>query len=817
MSQVTKPQSDLPSSVQVVVVGGGVVGASVLYHLAERGVDAILIEKNDLTNGATWHAAGLVGQLRSSRNVTRLVQYSADLYRRLEEITGQSSGWNEVGSLRLASSAERMMELRKIASQGKSYGLEVDILTPVQCQEKFPIMQLDGCVGGVYCATDGYADPSMLTQALARGARDNGGNIFLNTMVTGFEKENGRVTKVHTDKGDVECKVVVNCAGMWAKRIGKMAGVNVPIAIMEHQYIVTKEIEGVPRDLPVTRDPDKAVYYRSEVGGLIFGGFELSPILYNHGDMPWDFVSQLFEPNYDQFEQLFLPGLERTPCLEHAEVRQMINGPDGYTPDSHFLLGPSPEVTNFFLATGMNCFGIAGAGGVGKAVTEWILDGRPQRYLYSEDIRRFGAPHYRADQYVGARTSEHYPKHYTLAWPHEQDEQERNLRRSPLFEKLKSQGACFGEKSGWERAQWFAPDGIEPIEKMAWGRPNWHEHVGSEVKAIRENVAILDQSSFGKIEIRGADSLKVLQRLCTRNMNKPIGTLSYTQMCNPDGGIECDVTVARLDADHFYVITGTSFTIHDLDWINTHIESGESCVAFDATSTRGVLNICGPNARKLLEKTILAKDEDVSNEGFAFGTLKQIHIGSAPVLALRVSYHGELGWELHIPVEYTAYVYETLMNAGEEFGVRNVGYRALECCRIEKGYFYWSGDLTADYDPYCAGLGFNVHLKKRVGFIGRDALAKIKKEGARFKMCMFELEEETEIYGSEPLFCDGEVVEIVTSGAFSHTFGKTIAFAYVPKANLDAKTYEIESFGKRIKAKRHDTCLYDPKRERILS
>ena len=806
---------NLPHQAKVVIVGGGVVGCSVLYHLAERGVDAILVEKNDLTNGATWHAAGLVGQLRSSRNVTRLVQYSVDLYRRLEEITGQSSGWNQVGSLRLASSEDRMMELRKIASQGKSFGLEVEILTPEQCQEKFPIMALDGCVGGVYCASDGYADPSMLTQALARGARNFGGRIFRDTLVTGFGKDDGRVTSVVTNQGMIKCESVVNCAGMWARRIGKMAGVNVPIAVMEHQYMVTNEMEDVPRDLPVTRDPDKAVYYRSEVGGLIFGGFELSPILYCHGDMPWNFVSQLFEPNYDQFEQLFLPGLERTPCLEHAEVRQLVNGPDGYTPDSHYLLGPSPEVPNFYLATGMNCFGIAGAGGVGKAVSEWIIDGRPERYVYSEDIRRLGAPHYRADRYVGQRTWEHYPKHYTIAWPHQQDNEERQLRRSPIYDQLKQQGACFGEKSGWERPLWFGNEGESPVENMSWGRPEWHDRVGAEVKSIRENVAILDQSSFGKIEVRGRDALNLLQRLCTRNIDRPIGDLSYTQMCNEDGGIECDITIARLASDHFYIVTGTSFTTHDLDWITTHIEIDESCIAWDATSSRGVLNLCGPNSRKVLQKTITAKDEDISHEGFRFGTWKLIHIGAAPVMALRVSYHGELGWELHIPVEYTAYVYEKLMDAGREFEIRNVGYRALECCRIEKGYFYWSGDLTADYDPYCAGLGFNVHLKKQ-SFMGREALQKIKNEGPRFKMCFFELEEETEIYGSEPLFCNGEVVEIVTSGAYSHTFEKTIAFAYVPSELVNSTDFEIESFGKRIKATRHQRCLYDPNREKIL-
>jgi sarcosine dehydrogenase len=816
MNPESPSPTTLPAKAQVVVIGGGVIGCSVLYHLAERGIDAVLIEKNDLTNGATWHAVGLVGQIRSSRNATRLIRYSAELYRNIEKITGQSAGWTEVGSLRIASSEDRMMELRKIATQGKSFGLEVELLTPEQCKEKFPPMSTEKCVGGLWCPTDGYADPSMLTQALARGARQNGGKIFRDTLVEGFENDGKSITKVITDKGTIECDTIVNAAGMWARRIGKMAGVNVPLAVIEHQYVVTKEIEGVARDLPVTRDPDKLIYYRPEVGGLIMGGFEHDGILNNHGDVPWDFVSQLYEPNLEQFEKLFLPAMEFTPCLETAEVRQMVNGPDGYTPDSNYLLGPTEEFPNFFLATGMNCFGIAGAGGVGKCITEWIVDGKPRNYLYSEDIRRFGAPHHRGDHFVGERTTEHYSRHYTMAWPHKQDVRERNTRRSALYDKLLSQGAVMGEKAGWERPLWFAPDGVEPVEQMKWGRPHWHDQVGREVKAIRENVAILDQSSFGKIEIRGADSLQVLQRLCTRNMDKPIGDLSYTQMCNKNGGIECDITIARLADDHFYMITGTSFVAHDLAWVKGNIQPGESCVAYDATSSRGVLNLCGPNSRKVLEKTLLTKFDDVSHEGFPFGTCKHIHIGSAPALALRVSYHGELGWELHIAPEYMAYTYETLMEAGKEFNIANVGYRALESCRLEKCYLYWSGDLTPDYDPYSGGLGFNVHLKKKADFIGKDALKRIKDAGAPFKLFLFELEEDAELYGNEPLFCDGEVVEVVTSGGYGHTVGKTLAIAYLPSDKLDTKTYEIESFGKRIKAIRHDQCVYDPNRERIL-
>ena len=804
---------EIPPSARVVIVGGGVVGCSVLYHLTKMGwKDVILLDKSELTSGATWHAAGLVGQLRSSRNVTRMIQYSVELYRTLEDETGQATGWNGVGSLRLASSETRLAELRKLATMGKGFGLDIHMLSADECQEKFPVMDTTGVVGGVYMPTDGYADPSMLTQALAKGGRANGGRIYRNTRVTGFGLKAGRVTEVHTEKGSIACEVVVNCTGMWARRVGKLAGVNVPIASFEHQYMVSEKIEGVPPDLPVTRDPDNLIYYRSEVGGLIMGGFETNPILWKVDDVPWDFVTQLFQPNYDQFEMLFNPAMSRTPCLESAGVRQLINGPDAYTPDGNFVLGPSLEVPNFFVASGMNCFGIAGAGGSGRMVAEWIIDGEPSLDIYALDIRRFSSRHNRSSQFVAERSSEYYSKHYKIAWPQYHNQTERRLRRSPLYQTLKEQRAVFGEKSGWERALWFAPDGVEPVEVMAWGRPNWHDHVGREVAAIRENVAILDQTSFGKIEVRGPDALALLQRLATRDIDKPVGSLSYTQMCNERGGIECDLTIARTGEEEFYLVTGTAFTGHDLSWIKRHLGANQTVVAYDATSSRGVLNLGGPNSRTVLEKVT---GDDVSNKGFPFGSCKEIHIGSAPALALRVSYHGELGWELHIPVEYLAYVYEQLREAGREFDIANVGYRALESCRLEKGYFYWSGDITTDYTPYDAGLGFNVHLEKG-DFIGRDALAEARNDGPKQRMCFFTLEEEAELHGSEPISRGGEVIGIVTSGGFGHTIGKTIAYGYLPKSKVEHRDFQIEAFGKEIDAVRHDDCLYDPKRERIL-
>ncbi|MEM9414297.1 MAG: FAD-dependent oxidoreductase [Planctomycetota bacterium] len=806
----------IPKHARVVVIGGGVVGVSLIYHLTKMGwKDVVLVDKNELTSGATWHAAGLVGQLRSSRNVTRMIQYSASLYKELEAETGQDTGWQGVGSIRIASSEQRMQELRKIANAGRSFGLDVHLLSPKETQDKFPLLDnLDGVVGSAYIETDGYCDPSMLTQSLARGARSRGANIITNNRVLGITVENGSATEVVTEKGTIKCDIVVNCAGMWARQLGKMAGVNVPVVPLEHQYMVSEKVEGMPPKFPVSRDPDNMIYYRPEVGGVIMGGFEPNPIPWSIEGVSWDFISQLLEPNYEQFEQLAERAIMRTSKLGEVGVRQLINGPDGYSPDGGYVLGLAPELRNFYVAAGMNCYGIAGAGGVGKMMAEWIIEGEPSLDIYSLDIRRFSSSHNRSTKYVAQRSLEYYPKHYTIAWPMYQTKTERNLRRSPLYETLKAQGACFGEKSGWERAQWFAPEGVEPKEEMTFGRGNWQDHVARECAAMRDNVAILDQSSFGKIEVRGKDAFAHLQRLSTRNIDKPIGTLSYTQMCNDKGRIETDLTIARLADDHFYIVTGTALVGHDLDYILKNINDGDNVVAYNATSSRGVLNLCGPNARKVLEKVA---EGDVSHEGFAFGTCKTIYIGAAPVLALRVSYHGELGWELHIPTEYVASVYETLMDAGKDMGITNVGYRALESCRLEKGYFVWGVDITTDYTPYDANLGFNVHLKSGGDFRGREVLEKIKAEGPKETMCIFTIDEEIELFGSEPIVRDGKVLGILTSGGYGHRVGKTVAMGYVPTE--DAKHtdgYTIAAFGKEYKAQRLDACPYDPTRSKIL-
>ena len=807
---------------RVVVIGGGVVGCSMIYHLTKMGwKDVVLVDKNALTSGATWHAAGLVGQLRSSRNVTCMIQYSVALYQQLEEETGQDTGWQTVGSIRIASSQQRMQELRKIANVGRSFGMEVHLLNPKETQEHFPILDnLDGVVGSAFIESDGYCDPSMLTQALARGARSRGATILTNNRVLDITVENGRATEVVTEQGTIKCDVVVNCAGMWARQIGRMAGVNVPVVPLEHQYMVTEKIKDLPTKFPVTRDPDNMIYYRPEVGGVIMGGFEPNPIPWSIEGVPWDFVSQLLEPNYDQFEQLAERAIHRTSCLETAGVRQLINGPDGYSPDGGYVLGLAPELRNFYVAAGMNCYGIAGAGGVGRLMAEWIIEGEPSMDIYSLDIRRFSSKHNRSTKFVAQRSLEYYPKHYTVAWPMYQTKTVRDLRRSPLYELLKSKRAVFGEKSGWERPLWFAPpeapeapEGVKPKEEMTFGRGNWEDHVAREVKAIQETVAILDQSSFGKIEVRGRDALRLLQRLSTRDIDKPVGTLSYTEMCNEKGRIETDVTIGRLADDHFYIVTGTALVGHDLHWITKNIANDESVVAYDATSTRGVLNLCGPRSRDVLEQVT---ECDVSHEGFPFGTCREIFIGSAPVLAGRVSYHGELGWELHIPVEYTAYVYEQLRVAGEPLNITDVGYRALESCRLEKGYYVWGADITTDYTPFDAGLGFNVNLNSGGDFVGRDALQKIKSEGTNEKMCLFTIDQSVQLFGSEPIIHNGTVLGNVTSGGFGHRIGKTVAMGYLPAEDATDDQYAIAAFGEEFPAQRHDRCPYDPGRDRIL-
>lgn len=798
---------------RVVVVGGGIVGCSIAYHLGKLGWrDVLLLEKNELTSGATWHAAGLVGQLRSSRNLTRLLSYSVELYRRLETETGQSTGWAGVGSLRIAASKERMTEIRRTATQARSFGLELHLLGPKEVLDLFPIMNPEGVVGGAFIPSDGYADPASLAHALAKGARQFGITIRRKTTVTGFAVRNRRITHVHTDQGDIECEAVVNAGGMWAREVGRMAGVSVPVCSMEHQYLVTEAIPGLPSNLPTVRDPDGLIYYKPEVDGLVMGGFEPNPVPWGVKGIPTGFHQQLLEPNFEQFEILSEAAIHRTPCLKEAGIRKLINGPDGYSPDGNYILGKAPELANFFVAAGMNCFGIAGGGGVGKALAEWIVGGAPEYDLWPLDIRRF-SKHASSTRYIVERTAEHYTRHYTIHWPGEESESCRKIRCSPLYPLLAAKRAVFGEKAGWERASWFAPEGMEPVETLSFDYPNWFEPVGNEHRAVRERVGIIDMSSFGKIEARGPRAFESLQYLVAGDLNKPVGSLTYTQLLNEQGGIECDLTVARIAEDHFYLVTGTAFLTHDLDWIRDHLPSEESVLVQDVTSARAVIGLWGPDARRVLEKVT---DQDVSNGSFPFAQCRELTIGCAPVLALRVTYVGELGWELHVPMESAVEVYEELRGAGEEFGMIDFGYRALDSMRLEKGYRYWSADITPEYNPYEAGLGFCVALNKG-DFLGREALVRAKAAGIQRRLCLFTIDTPVRLQGGETILREGKVLGTVTSGGYGYSIEKTIAYGYLPLAEAGHGEYQIEAYCEPHPATRHDRVLYDPERRKVLA
>ncbi|MBL4824910.1 MAG: FAD-dependent oxidoreductase, partial [SAR324 cluster bacterium] len=600
----------LPNQAQIIVVGGGIIGCSVAYHLAKEGAkDVLLLERGQLTCGSTFHAAGLVGQLRSSANITRLLKNSVELYRSIEAETGQATGWKMNGGLRLACTQERWTELKRQATTAHSFGLEMELLNPQEAQKLWPLMEVGDVIGAAFLPTDGQVNPSDITQALAKGARMHGVKIFENTAVTGIRLEDSgkagakKVVAVQTEKsepyGEILCETVVNCAGQWANELGNLAGVTVPLVSVEHQYLITEPIEGVTPDLPTLRDPDKLTYWKEDVGGLVMGGYEPNPIGWATEGIPQDFIFQLLPENFEHFEQLMHPAAERVPALENAGIRKFINGPESFTPDGNFILGEAPEVNNYFVGAGFNAFGIASAGGAGKALAEWIIAGEPPMDLWVVDIRRFSKIH-QNENWVRNRTLELYGKHYTLSWPHDEHESGRPFLTSPIYEKLKDQGACFGSKLGWERPNWFALAGVDPRDIYSYGRQNWFPHVGEEHRAVRERDAVFDQSSFAKFRIIGIDAEKALTRICANNIAKPPGSLTYTQMLNSKGGIECDLTVARLAADEFYLVSGTAFRTHDSAWIRSQFLADENVELLDITEEWATFSLMGPLARLVL-------------------------------------------------------------------------------------------------------------------------------------------------------------------------------------------------------------------------
>jgi 4-methylaminobutanoate oxidase (formaldehyde-forming) len=798
--------SDFPTSAKAVIIGGGIVGCSTAYHLAKLGwTDVVLLERKKLTSGTTFHAAGLVGQLRSNANITQLLGYSVDLYKRLEAETGQATGWKMNGGLRLACNQERWTEVKRQATTARSFGLDMQLLSPKEAQDLWPLMTIDDVVGAAFLPTDGQANPSDITLSMAKGARMAGAAIFEDTKALSVDIDKGRITGVVTDKGRIDCEVVICCAGQWTRDFAATVGVNVPLVSVEHQYMLTEPINGVTRDLPTLRDPDRLTYYKEEVGGLVMGGYEANPIPWATGGIPPGFHYTLLDSNFDHFEQLVELALGRVPALETAGVKQLTNGPESFTPDGNFILGEAPELKNFFVGAGFNAYGIAAGGGAGMALAEWVAKGEPPFDLWPVDIRRFGRPHFDTD-WVRTRTLEAYGKHYTMAWPHEEHDSGRPCRKSPLYEALKARGACFGEKLGWERPNWFADleAGEEPRDIYSFGRQNWFAAVGREHKAARETAVLIDQTSFAKFSLKGPDAEAALGWIAANDVARPVGSLVYTQMLNDKGGIECDLTVARVAHDEYYIVTGTGFATHDFDWIRRNIPEGMNVQLFDITSANAVLSLMGPKSRAILEAVT---SDDVSNEGFRFGQAKTIGIAGCPVRALRVTYVGELGWELHLPVEYAITVFDALMAAGGEHGLRPAGYRAIESLRLEKGYRAWGSDIGPDHTPDEAGLGWAVKLKKNIDFKGRTAVDAQRRDGVKKILSCFVVDApDIVLSGRETIYRNGQRVGWLTSGGYGYTIGKS----YVLSGE-----YELEIATERVPCSVQLDPLYDPEMARI--
>ncbi len=796
------------------IIGGGIIGCSIAYHLTRSGErDVVLLEKAALTQGATWHAAGLVGQLRSSRNTTRMLKRSVALYDRLEAETGMAFDWKKVGSLRLAATRERLLEAKRLATMARSFDLEMEIITPGEAEALFPYIDARGLEGAAYIPTDGHVDPASLCQAIAAAARKQGAEIRQGAKVVDFEIKNRRITKVMTTQGDYGAETVILAAGMWSRELAAKLGVVAPACAVEHQYIVTEPLPDpeLVKGLPSLRDPERLVYYKPDAGGrLVIGGYEEDTLPFGDSGIPGDFVSQLLPDNLDRFAPLAELAGQVTPVVNEVGVRQVINGPIPYSADGDFVMGWAPELKNLMLSTGF-LYGIAAAGGAGEMIAEWILEGRPSLDLWPLDVRRF-SPHHATRAFMYPRAVEHYAHHYKMRYPGQEAQSARNLRLSPLHQRMKEHGAIFGSKNGWERPLWFAPEGVAPLDQLDFLNPGWKAYAAKEHRAARDGVVLIDQSSFSKFELIGPGSLAALQRLAVSNMDKPRGSVVYTQLCNERGGIEADLTVTRLGADHFYIVTGAGFGVHDSDWIRRHLPEGGSASLIEVTSARAVINLCGPKARDVLQAVA---EEEVSNAAFPFASAREITLGAAKVRAVRIGYVGELGWELHIPTEFALHVYDLLWQAGQAQGIRDIGYRAIDSLRLEKGYLYWSADITPDYTPIEAGLGGRVHLESKGDFIGREALAAQKASEPQRRLCTFVSDEHLPMTGGETILLKGDVVSLASSGGYGCTVGKTILYGYLSREFDKEEVFELELFGERYPIRRVEGPLYDPSNERL--
>ena len=800
--------AELPNRAGVLIIGGGVVGASIAYHLTLRGAkDVVLLERKQLTSGTTWHAAGLVGQLRATQNLTRLAQYSAKLYAGLEAETEQATGFKQVGSISLATTPARLEELLRGASMARSFGLEVSEISAAQAREMWPLVQADDVVGGVHLPGDGQINPVDVTLALAKGARMRGARVVENVEVTDIVVDKGRAVGVRTAQGEIAADRIVLAAGLWSRDLAAKAGVNVPLHAAEHFYIVTEPIPGLSRQLPVMRDPDHCAYYKEDAGKLLIGWFE--PVA-----KPWAPPAdapafQTLPPDLDHIEPLMEAAIRRVPALGQVGVQLFFNGPESFTPDDRYLLGETPEVAGLYVAAGFNSIGVQSAGGAGKVLADWIVDGHPPMDLWDVDVRRM-APFQRNRAYLRERTKEGLGLLYAMHWPFRQVESARGVRRSTLHDRLKAAGACFGETAGWERPNWYAPPGVAPEYAYSYGRQNWFEHSAAEHRAVREAVGLFDQSSFGKFVVEGPDAEAALDRISANDMAVPVGKVVYTQWLNPRGGIEADLTVTRESETRFLVVTAAATQTRDLAWLKRHLGEARA-VAVDVTSGFATLGLMGPRSREVLAQLT---DADLSNAAFPFGTSQEIDLGFARARASRITYVGELGWEIYVPTEFAQAVYDALVEAGAPAGLKLAGYHAMNSLRIEKAYRHWGHDVTDEDAPDEAGLFFAVKLNKSRDFIGRDAL--LRREGRpKRRLVQFVLEDaEPLIYHNEPVFRDGRLAGRIASGMFGHTVGRAVGLGYVDAAEPEG-SYEVEIAGRRWPARAHLKPVYDPRSLRV--
>ena len=809
------------ASARAVVIGGGVGGASVLYWLTKLGWDdVVLVERSELTSGSTFHSAGLVGQLRGSLSLTKMTMRSVELYRHLETEVGLPTGWREVGSLRLASGPDRMEELHRQAGWAKTFGLGLELVSAKEACELFPPMSGEGVLGAAYLPTDGYIDPSQLTFALVAGARGRGAEVCTNTRVTAIPVRGGRVRGVVTDRGAIEADVVINAGGIYAAEIGALAGVTVPVVPMAHEYLITKP-SGIAVDLPTMRDPSLLVYFRPDAGGLVAGGYERNPAPWGLDGIPRDFNSRLLEEDWDRFAPLMENAVRRVPSLEHAEVVKLINGPEAFTPDGEFILGPT-DVGGFWVAAGFCAHGLAGAGGMGQLLAEWIVEGQPAFDVWHMDSRRFGAQ-YASREYSLARTVEVYSTYYDVRYPNQERLAGRPLRVSPAYSRLCDLGAVWGEKSGWERPNWFEPnaslvteDSKETLRPRGWAGEVWSPAIGAEHAACRERAALFDETSFAKIEVTGPDAETFLQRLCANDVGRPPGTVVYTQMLNERGGIECDVTVTRLEGTRFRIVTGTAFGRHELSWIGSHARDGDRVDVRDVTSSYVCFGLWGPMAREILQPLATA---DLSNGAFGYMRARELTVGAVPCTAVRVTYVGELGWELYAAAEFGLRLWDTLWEAGRPAGMVAGGYRAIDSLRLEKGYRAWGADITPDESPFQAGLGFAVKVDKAAPFIGRDAAWIARERSPATRLACLVLDDPRSVaLGSEPVRVDGTIFGRVTSGGYGYTVERSIAYAYLPAdAAVTGRQVEVEIFGRWVPGVVAPAPLYDPEGRRIRS